>query len=451
MTGEANTPANVSAERKNLPANARTLIANARRDITIPYFTDVLRPTDATLLERSGAKGLALYDEVERDTHAWSVLQKRKKTLLSREWRVEAGGGDQIDLDAAEFCESVLKALPFDRICEDLLDATLKGFAICETVWTRDGRFIVPSEIIAHDQRRFVFDEAWKPRLLTWQNMRDGEELPERKFIVHRHGVKGNNPYGLGLGTRLFWAVLFKREGIAFWLTFLEKFAAPTVIGKSPAGLLDDEQRRLLQSLQEIVSSSAVTVPIGTDVDLLEAQRAGNTSYHEWASYWDNQISVCTLGETLTTELKGGGSRAAAETHRDILQMLVDADADLLSDTLRATLLRWLIDYNFPGAKVPSVWRLLPTNEKLQAEAREQQAAATAKEDAALRAIVATSARMPDDDAARAYILAMAPRPLDEEVTDALVANRAAFAAAGPAAPGDAADPDDPAGSKKNT
>lgn len=42
--------------------------------------------------------------------------------------------------------------------------------------------------------------------------MRDGIDLPDRKFIVHRHGVVGNNPYGLGLGYQLFWAVLFKRE-----------------------------------------------------------------------------------------------------------------------------------------------------------------------------------------------------------------------------------------------
>ena len=137
------------------------------------------------------------------------------------------GGEDQIDLDAAEFVEAQFKALPFDRICEDLLDATLKGISVSEIVWARDDNRIVPQRIVSHDQRRFVFDLEWKPRLLTLTNMMDGEELPPRKFISHRHGVKGNNPYGLGLGTRLFWPVLFKREGVAFWMKFLDKFAGP--------------------------------------------------------------------------------------------------------------------------------------------------------------------------------------------------------------------------------
>ncbi len=162
---------------------------------------------------------------------------------------------------AADFVRGVFKALPFDRITEELAGgATLKGFAVSEVVWSRDGNRIVPDEIVSHDQRRFAFGEDWRPRLLTWTNMRDGEELPDRKFIVHRHGVIGNNPYGLGLGTRLFWAVLFKREGVAFWLHFLDKFAGPTVVGSTPYGLVSDEQRRLVNILATIRTSSAVAV-----------------------------------------------------------------------------------------------------------------------------------------------------------------------------------------------
>ena len=60
-------------ERKNLPAQAKTLSANARNDITIPYFSGALRPIDDTLLMRGGGKGLKIYDEIERDTHAYAM------------------------------------------------------------------------------------------------------------------------------------------------------------------------------------------------------------------------------------------------------------------------------------------------------------------------------------------------------------------------------------------
>jgi phage gp29-like protein len=222
--------------RKNLPADARHLIATARNDITIPYYSGSLQYVDDTLLQRGGGKGLKIYDEIERDTHAFAMLQKRVKHLIARDWEVTAASNSALDIKAADFIRDVYtNMISFDRLTEDMVSgATLKGFTPTESVWGRDGNRIIPVDLVTHDQRRFVFDENWRPRLLTWTSMRDGMELPDRKFIVHRFGVKGNNPYGLGLGTRLFWPVLFKREGIAFWLHFLEKFASPTVVGSTP-------------------------------------------------------------------------------------------------------------------------------------------------------------------------------------------------------------------------
>ena len=415
------------AKDAKAPEFKRGMVADARNDITIPFFSKVLQPTDDTLIKRGGSKGLALYDEIERDTHAWAVLQKRKKTLVAREWEVEAGGEDQIDIDAADFVRAQLNRIAFDRMSEDLLDATLKGFAISEVIWERDAQHIIPKRVISHDQRRFVFDTDWRPRLLTMSNMTDGEELPPRKFIVHRHGVKGNNPYGLGLGTRLFWPVLFKREGITYWLTFLEKFASPTVISEIPFGLPDDVQSALLQTLEGIVQSTAATVPIGTMPKYLEASRSGSVSYEDWCKYWDKQLSVATLGETLTTDIGDNGSKAASQTHAEILELLVDADGDLLADTLQATLLTWMIEYNFAGAKVPKVWRVRSTNEVELAKLRLERAKASSGEHKAIREILSSAAKIDDDKEAERFIVAMAPRQFDDQIIDDLVASRHAF------------------------
>lgn len=117
------------AARKNLPAQARQLIATARNDITIPMFTTVLQPQDATLIARGGGKGLALYDEIDRDTHAYAVLQKRKLALVAREWVVEPASTTPADEEAADFIRDIVVRLNFDRLCLDLLDATLAGSA----------------------------------------------------------------------------------------------------------------------------------------------------------------------------------------------------------------------------------------------------------------------------------------------------------------------------------
>lgn len=433
-------PATVSfadEARRNLPADARAMIATVENDITIPYFTGALQNADDTLIQQGEGKGLAIYSEIERDPHAFAMLQKRKKRLLGRDWEVKPGGDQSIDQDAAEFVEGVLEALPFDRLCESLLDATLKGYAVAEVVWRRDGVRIVPALIKDMDQRRFVFDKDWKPRLLTWSDSRNGIELPDRKFIVHRFGAAGNNPYGLGLGNRLFWPVLFKREGINFWLYFLEKFAGPTIIGKTPYSNIPEEQQKLVQSLMRAQTASVITVPLGTEIGMLEASRGGTVSYADFIAYWDRQISIGVCGETLTTQVgDGGGSRALGEVHQDMLDALVDSDADLLSDTLRDQLLTWLVDFNFPGAAVPTVHRPRPENATAAATTRKAKAEAAKTSRDALWSVVSAAAVLSEDDDARDFILAHGVTDgLSDKTIDALVAARFDIAASAEPAP----------------
>ncbi|RWR28714.1 DUF935 family protein [Sinirhodobacter populi] len=419
--------------RRNLPTDARSLIADVSNDITVPYFSGVLSPVDDTLIQQGNGKGLKIYDEIERDTHAGSMLQKRKGRLIARAWEVQPGGDRPIDKEAADFCEQRLRKLPFDQATEDMLDATLKGFSVLETVWDRDGKNIVPVALKDIDQRRIVFGRDWRPRLLTWTAITEGIELPERKFMVHRVGVKGNNPYGLGLGSSLFWPVLFKREGIAFWLHFLEKFAGPTVVGKTPYGTLSDEQGKLLQTLQRAQTASAITVPIGTDVEFLEASRSGSVTYEQFLEYWDRQISIAVTGETLTTQAgSAGGNRALGEVHQEELDTRADRDGDLLSGTLKRDLLTWMVEYNFPGAAVPDVWRVRPKNEKAEAETRKTKAEAAESGAKALRTIVTEAAKFEDDAVAREYIVSFAITDhLSDRTIDAMVAARADFAGGG--------------------
>jgi phage gp29-like protein len=417
--------------RKNLPTEAKTLIANASNDITIPFFSGVLQNSDDTLIQQGGGKGLKIYDEIERDTHAGAMLEKRKGALISRDWKVEPGGDRPIDKDAAALVEDIIDGLPFDQICKDLLDATLKGFAVSEVIWAREDNRIKPVRIKTIDQRRFAFDIDWQPRLLTWAAMMEGIHLPPRKFIVHRVGVKGENPYGLGLGSRLFWPVLFKREGITFWLHFLEKFAGPTIVGKSPIGSLPEEQRKLLNTLTQARTSSAIVVPIGTDADFLEASRSGSVTYEQFLNYWDRQISIAVTGETLTTQVgDGGGNRALGEVHQEMLELLADGDGDLLSGTLTEQLITWIVEYNRPGAAIPRVWRARPESQIEIAKTRKSQAEADEATSKAIRTVVSDAARFEDAAIARAYILSFSVADgLSDRTIDALVAARHAFAA----------------------
>lgn len=341
------------SDPKKPPAPATGLIANPKNDITIPQYSTVLRPIDETLLHRGGGKGIELYREVLKDGRTYTVLQKRKRKFVARDWTLTPASTTRLDKKAAAVCEAQLLALNLDRAALGLLDATLMGFTVGEIVWERDGAEIVASRIASHDQRRFLFDGERNLRLLTWEALAEGVPTPERKFIVHRFEDLSSDPFGWGLGRILFWHVLFKREGVAFWMRALERFATPLPVAKYPIGTLPEAQSRLELALSGAIASGALVVPAGTDIEFAQAAVSGTLTHEDWCRYWDEQTAETVLGQTLSTNIGKVGSHAAADTHQKTEDELIDGDSDLLGATLRDTLLTWITEYNCPGARPP--------------------------------------------------------------------------------------------------
>lgn len=333
-------------------------IASITRDINRVFYGGVLQTNDDdTLKSRGAGKGLKIYDELKRDAHAGAVLAKRKLAVTSRPWSVEPASEAAIDVQAAELVEAALKHLRFNHVCKRLLEATLKGYAVGEVMWeVRDGA-ILPARVIARDARRFVFGTRDELRLLTRENMITGEEMPPRKFIVHRRGADDDSPYGTGIGGMLFWPVFFKRNGITFWLTFADKFGSPTAIGKYPNGSGKPEQAKLLAALGAIAQDAGVIVPEGMVIELLEASRSGTVdTYEKLVRYMDEQLSKAVLGETMSTTAAatGLGSNQAG-VQNDVRLEVAKDDGDELDETINDSLVRWIVEFNLPGAGLPKL------------------------------------------------------------------------------------------------
>ncbi len=371
MNDDTTAPRPRTLQLANAAAPVEREVATIARDINRPFFGRILLNTDDTLITRGQGKGLKVYDELRRDAHAGAVLQKRELAIIAAEWDVIPASKSEEDKAVADIVRANLKALQFDRICLELLDAILKGFAVGEVMWGVRDSLIVALDVIPRDQRRVTFDLDRKLRLLTPESMVEGEALPERKFIVHSVGGKDGSPYGRGLGHYLFWPVLFKRKDIGFWLIFADKFGSPTAAGKYPAGASPADQQKLLDALGAIAQDAGVIVPEGMVIDLLEASRSGSIdTYEKLARYMDEQITLAVLGETLTTTAQATGlGSGQAEVHNEVRKELAQADADLLSDTLNATLVKWIVDYNAPGAAYPKVWRSFKETIDLNARA----------------------------------------------------------------------------------
>jgi SPP1 gp7 family putative phage head morphogenesis protein len=212
-------------------------------------------------------------------------------------------------------------------------------------------------KLVGKHPRRFIFTPERELRLLTPSNMIEGEPVPDRKFIVFTYGST-DNPYGKGLGQRLWWPVWFKKHGVKYWVVFGERFGSPTTVGKYPRGSGKPEQDKLLAALEAIQKETGIIIPEDLVIELLEAARKTSTdTYEKLCQFMDLQISKAVLGQTLTTEVGERGSYAASKTHEDVRQDIVKADADLLCELLNNTLIPWLVDYNHPDVRAyPQIW-----------------------------------------------------------------------------------------------
>lgn len=327
------------------------------RDITRGYVLPQLRmlPQD-TILRKRGFADLRVYEDLLRDDQVATSFRKLRLAVTSKEWVVEAGGKRAIDKKAADSLKAQLQALAWDGTTDKMLYGDFYGYSVAEMLWARDGREVVIDDIKVRKARRFFFDGAMRLRLQTTDNPM-GEILGPRKFWLHIRGADNDDePYGLGLGHYLYWPVLFKRNGLRFWLIFLEKFGMPTAKGTYRAGATPEEKSNLLQALASVTADSGIILPEGMAVELIEAARQGTADYKDLHDAMDQAIARVITGHSATSEATPGrlGGESMAESSFDDI---VKAVADSVCESFNRGPAQWLTAWNYPGAKPPRVWR----------------------------------------------------------------------------------------------
>jgi len=349
------------------------IIADIRhgRDITRGYVDNLplLQPTDPVLRSKySSLWNAEAYREVLVDDQVISVVKQRQMAVVAKEFHVVAGGKRQVDKAAADFLHEQLVGVRWDTVTEAMLYARFFGYSVAECMWGRDGRHITLDRLRVRNHSRFGFSPDFELRLLTTKAPM-GEALPEHKFWWCSTGADHDDePYGLGLGHYCYWPAYFKREGLAVWLQFLEKFASPTPKGTLPAGGTEQDKQALMTALQSVHKSDAIVVPEGVVVELIEAGRSGTAGYPELQRLMNEAISKIVLGQTMTTD--SGSSRSQAEVHLTVRDDLVRADAMLLNDSFNRSVVKWLMGWNYPTAALPMVSRRIEPPVDLMKQAR---------------------------------------------------------------------------------
>jgi phage gp29-like protein len=343
----------------------------------------ILPRRDDILIEEGGGgpRAVELYSRLLNDSAVTSALSKFVDEIIQREWQVIPASDSDRDEEVAEFVRQTVYHLGtntrqsrgrdmlvnantgFNAFVKGMCESLILGISVGEIAWVRQGGYVVPSEIKIRDPRRFQFvlndDGSISPRLITVQSPVEGLPIPLRSMVIHRYWSVYNtmDPYGMGLGRQLYSLVEFRRTLLSFWLQYADKHTTPTAVGKFSLGTPEEEVKSLFTALQRLGQETAIVVPDEMDISYLTSDSRADV-YQNLISYIDQGIAFLIGGEsTVGSEGSGVGSYARDQVADSVRIRKARAFSENLDETLNATLIRWIVEINYPGASIPKLVR----------------------------------------------------------------------------------------------
>lgn len=301
---------------------------------------------------------MQLFEEMEeKDTHLFSILQKRRGAVSGLDYQIVPFTQDKLDLEVAEFIDDVITRLPdFEGDLKDIVDAIGKGYSALELHWAvRENRNVI-RKMERVEPKRFTWAESHTPRLLTKEDPSKGIDLPPFKFLFNVHKTKSGHPTRQGVLRVVAWMYLFKNYDIKGWVKFSEVFGMPLRLGKYEAGASKEDKDALIMAVRSLGSDAAGIISKGTEIEFIEAAKnSGTQVFKLLADFCNAEMSKAVLGQTMTTEQGANGARSLGEVHKEVEGEIQCDDCEQTSKAIRRDIIRPLVGFNF-GWEVPLPW-----------------------------------------------------------------------------------------------
>jgi phage gp29-like protein len=305
----------------------------AVRSRTLDYFglTNLYLPNPDPILKSQG-RDIRVYSDLMTDDRVAGGITNRINATLALSWDIDQGKAKNRQAKAVK---EIFTKLPLTRITEQLIrGARAYGYCPTELLTARWQGINIPIDIVPKPQRWFVFNQENQLRFLTRTNLLSGEELPKRRFICPTNEASYENPYGLGLNSRCFWPVTFKRGGWRYLVQYAEKFGQTWPIGKLPRSATKDQIDDLLDTLERMIQDGVAVIPDDGSVELKESGSKGATSdlHRGIIQEANSAISTVWLGHAGVGESTSGGKLGDDKLSIEVRQDIRDADVRLVEE-----------------------------------------------------------------------------------------------------------------------
>jgi len=333
----------------------RDEISKARNTFSTMFGGDPYRSSDK-IIRAKGKSRFSFYDEMaDSDAVLAGIIETRIDSVARLPWDIIPASDEEIDIEIAAYVKTALLGLSnFDEDLSELLSACRNGYAISEIIWKDDEidgkQMIVPDRILSKPPDWFRFDADRNLVFVGASSSNEGEVMPDYKFIHYAFRPRYQNPYGMSLLRSVYWVWWFKHHGFEQWMRAEERGAVGTVIIKYDEGTNQTDQDGLEETAKILLKSKYAVISKNHEIEFPEIKIDPN--------FGDVLIRRCNaemtyrlLGATLSSGTSESGTRALGEVHERRLQERNESDSKALAAALNKTLIRFIVELNFPDVK----------------------------------------------------------------------------------------------------
>lgn len=326
---------------KSKPSKAHDIFTPSKMDPTLYAMTFIRNcmPDPDEVFAKGGLTYSDLFN-LERDAHVSSCVQQRKSATLAHRIRVEPGpGATGVHSEKAVLlCKRMLDLWGQNRrdTISHILTALFVGMQPFELNWFFDnevGGLIVerPQDTL---QEWFVYSPDGELRFKPSSTSFVTKPVPPFKVLMARHFPSMRNPYGKKLFSACYWPSTFKRGGLKFFAEYAERFGMPTVNIEGTSATSAVELHQFASEVIAMARQGVIATRGNFKVTLDDMKTKYQTTnlYDAFMNTMDMESSKGLLGQTLTTE--AGGSRAQADIHKQILEVLWKSDDEFVGSVL---------------------------------------------------------------------------------------------------------------------
>lgn len=288
-----------------------------------------------------------IYTDCLVDLHLSGCVGQRKGKTMQKDFRIVGADGKE----KPEATQLFMREW-FSDFCGYVLDSRFWGHSLIqlgdvvsdEGGMRFDGVELVPRKHVCPEHGVITPDPGG-----DW---RTGVPYREGDFALW--GVEAGKPNDLGLLLKCAPQCISKKNMLAFWDMFGEIFGAPMRIARTNT-TDEGERKRIENALNDMGAAFWALFPEGTDIEIKESSRGDAYNvYDKRVDRCNSEISKGVLMQTMTID--SGSSLSQSETHLEIFEDVIKADAKMLANVVNDKLLPLMVRHGFPVKGLSFQW-----------------------------------------------------------------------------------------------